>query len=247
MINYNRRSFLKISTPLFLSFLPFKYLPIKLISDEKNHLFLDESNLFSNDDIFGIGLLHSSDLQKTVNAISYLRSKNKYKSELTYRSTDKHKVQFSKDLIDFFFNEQTLKFSARVISGRIDSSRSDYSAKKESSYQLHYKQIIGDSFVDDNSVIHLENRSLYNADKKLAQFLIKSYNASLEYIQYPKSDLSQLSDLFTGCIIGDTRSLTNPSKVEILNYLKNKLEIKYFSELYNIDRNGKFKIIKTQI
>jgi hypothetical protein len=246
-MKYNRRLFLKLATPFLLSIFTFKNLSAKIRSGRKNHFFLDESNLFSNDDIFVLGLLHSTNIKKSASTIRYLRSINNYRTELTYRSTDKYKVQFSKDLIDYFFYEQTLKFSARVITGKIYSGREDYYSKKESSYHLHYKQIIIDSFVQNNSVIHLENRSLYKTNNKLKQFLNKRYNVPFKNIQHPKSDLSQLSDLLTGCIIGDTHSLTNSSKIEILEYLKNKLEIKHFSELYNLESNGKFEIVQTQI
>lgn len=246
-MKYNRRLFLKLSTPFLLSVLPFKNLSAKIVNGRKNHFFLDESNIFSNDDQFVIGLLHSTNFKKSAATIGFLRSINNYRTELTYRSTDRYKVQFSKDLIDFFLYEQTLKFSARVITGKIYSGREDYYSKKESSYHLHYKQIIGGSYVRNNSVIHLENRSLYKTNNKLKQFLNKRYNIPFRNIQHPKSDLSQLSDLLTGCIIGDTHSLTNSSKIEILDYFKNKLGIKQFSELYNLKSNGKFEIVKTQI
>lgn len=248
----NRRKFITKSIAFTLSIGSLKHLHAANLLTEHYHVFVDESNLFSNSTIgnnhlFVIGCLKSSNLTKTKNEFRQIRDRYNYRSELRYRSRDKFKIPFSKNAIDYFFNEPALSFYARVVSGSINENRPDYLAKKKASYQLQYKKAIADSLKGKKGTVYLETRSLYGKDRALIKILEDRFLLPVESIESSSNDLIQISDLFTGSIYGDKADVENETKLELLKYIKEKLEVEQFSDLYNETKNDKFQISFSQI
>ncbi|MEJ7683377.1 MAG: hypothetical protein WKG06_37065 [Segetibacter sp.] len=92
-------------------------------TDTSTTLFIDESGFGRTPSV--IGVLRSSASFNIESKIKALRKKHNYRSELYYRSTDKFKSPFAKDLINYFFEEPSLTFYGRFIRGKIDSKNNN--------------------------------------------------------------------------------------------------------------------------
>ncbi len=211
-------------------------------------LLIDESGFGKDASI--IGVLRSTNIEKAESAIRILRKKHNYRSLLYYRSTDKYKVPFAKDLIDYFFEERTLHFYARFIS-RSANPNNNKNSETDIIYKVNMREIITAAAGKTSpSLLVTASRGRYSSldEKKdeLGAYLKKNlqFPHNLKY-EANKYGLYQLADLFTGSIFADKEGVKNDIKLDLLNYLKNKLKVRHLSEIYNRPGAQKF-VIKNQ-
>lgn len=262
----SRRNFLKEVSIGTASLIAFKI----LIQSKKvyyKNLYIKETNftLHSNFPTV-IGFLYSDFPEKVEHDINQLRIKNHYRCKLRYGSDDKFKFNFAKEIVDYFFQEPSLHFYARLINGKLDIEKNNVNLVHDIVYRLNYRKAINDLrvitksndfYLDckakkraiNNSSHHPENWQYENfhTDKiDLINYLNRSIpNVNVKLKDYQQNNLSQLSDFLTGSIYGDIVGTQSVTKRKLLIYLKHKLHVKKISEIYNSRANDKFLISGT--
>lgn len=211
------------------------------------NLFIDESGI--GRDISIIGVLKSENIEKNEKKIKLLREKNHYKRTLRYRSTDKYKLQFSKDLIDYFFEDPLLSFYARFISTDV-VSKNDKKVDETIIYKLNLKEVIMSASKNTITPFLIgakRNNYSYLDETEMNGYLKKNLSSGSEVkFEAERYHVSQLSDLFTGSVYADTRPIYCDIKLELLEHLKQKLKVKKISEMYNKRGEQKFVITAPQ-
>lgn len=211
-----------------------------------------------------IGFLYADFPFEVEEKINKIRTKNHYRSKLSFRSTDKYKFDFTKDLIDYFFDEPSLHFYARVVHEIYDLRRNNTNYVHDVIYRVNYKKAINDlKIATKNDVFYLDFITYieskdsavsapqynvpYNNFKTSRKHLVNYLNSNIPFVNlkiepHKFNNLSQLSDFFTGNVYGDTIGIENQTKRKLLSYLKKKLNVKKLSDLYNSNQNKKFII-----
>jgi hypothetical protein len=262
----SRRVFLKEASIGTASLIVFK-IPFQSKNIHYKSLYVKETNftLHSNFPTV-IGFLYSDFPEKVEHDINRLRIKNHYRCKLRYGSDDKYKLNFTIDVIDYFFQEPSLHFYARLINGRLDIEKNNVNLVHDIVYRVNYKKAINDLrtitkindfYLDCKSKKRVINNSSkppesyqyenFHTDKiDLVNYLNRSIpNVNIKLKDYQQNNLSQLSDLLTGSIYGDIVGTQSATKRKLLIYLKNKLHVKKFNEIYNSKGNKKFFISGT--
>jgi hypothetical protein len=259
----NRRVFLKEVSIGTASLIVFK-IPFQSKNILYKNLYVKETNFTLKTNFpTVIGFLYSDFPGKVEHDINQLRIKNHYRCKLSYGSDDKFKLNFTKDVIDYFFQEPSLYFYARLINGRLDTEKNNLNLVHDIVYRVNYKKAINDlktitkvsdfyldckskkRVIPDSSIppesYQYEN---FHTDKMdLVNYLNRSIpNVNIKLKDYQKNNLSQLSDFLTGSIYGDIVGTQSATKRNLLIYLKNKLHIKKSSEIYNAKGHKKFFI-----
>lgn len=248
----SRRIFLKkliIASPLLLS----KRVFATSGTDTPTTLFIDESGEGRYPSVFGV--LRSSASFDIESKIKAFRKKHNYKKELHYRSTDKFKSPFAHDLIDYFFEEPSLSFYGRFIEGNIDAKNKQLDLIEDNIYSVNMEKIIQDAAKGTKSLLLItENRNSPSSlvdeeDNGLNAYFKKNLRIphNFKLIKSSDNNLYQLTDFFTGCIYGDEKGVGNDTKVELLDYLKKKLQVKKLSEIYNKEGHPKFVIKRASL
>jgi hypothetical protein len=261
----NRRKFLKQVSIGTASIAVFKGIPYETEVVTRKHLHVKETN-FTLSAIAPsvIGFMYADFPEKVERHINELRLKNHYKKRLSYRSTDKYKLSFAKDLIDYFFNEPHLYFYCRIVDSMHDLKRDDINLIHDIEYRVNYKKAISDLkkftkadgfYLDFITYLPRKNSSPVFTTQEVPYInfktsktqLVKYLNSHPETIDlkiesHNRNNFSQLGDFFTGNIYGDIIGIENKTKRYLLNYLKKKLDVKKISQLYNSLENEKFII-----
>ena len=194
-----------------------------------------------------IGFLYSTNPNKIEQDINKLRIKHHYRSKISFRSTDKYKFGLCKDLINYFFNEPSLHYYARVITNIRDIKHNNINYVEDVIYRLNYKKALLElQKRTHNSKIHLDfitrlpRRSNQSYEKRevpyinfktsrhqLVKFLNDYFNRiDLKIENHDYNNMSQLCDFLTGNIWGDTTIIENAMKLNLLKHFKDKLGIK---------------------
>ena len=214
-------------------------------------LFIDESNDLSSNIPFSLGGIVVKSPEKVESELNRLRASSNFKCNLKYSSTNKYKIPFAKQAIDYFFNEPDIIYHARVISGTLNSRNPNYLALRENIYFANYKEIVR-TCGNDKQILQINLRNAGtdgNLANKLQSYLQKSILGTydVKFTKLNSSNICQLADLFTGSIFGDVTKIESPVKVELLNYLKGKLKVQKMAELYNKSNTGKFTLTSATI
>lgn len=217
-------------------------LPIPVGSGDR--VYISESGVFGKDPLFVIGVLTingtSDKHEKNLDAI---RKKHNYKTQLTYRSNDRFKEPFAKEVIDYFINEQELYFSVQVLHEPNTISNHDTKNALIKKKLKIFKGIAG-SVSQDNIIVKYQLPFVPSTYFK-KKFEIKT-NKKLKSLYSESSNLLQLADLVTGCIRGDiSGSAANLQKVSIIQHLKDKLGTDHLGVGFHAPQ--KMKIVNIQV
>jgi hypothetical protein len=208
-----------------------------------------------------LGFLYTDSPARVEKDINRLRAIHHYRTRLTFRSTDKFKFDFAKDLIDYFFKEQSIVFYSRVITDQVEHNNSIH----DLIYRLNYKKSILDlqqlnktseylldfiTYLPGRHHIDISQKVPYKNFKTTKKELVSYLNKSLQTVHlkmeaHNYNNLSQLCDFLTGNIFGDQRGIENKMKRELLKYLKTKLGVKHLKELYNVGHHRRFIIMSS--
>ncbi|HWD88783.1 MAG TPA: hypothetical protein VG367_11695 [Mucilaginibacter sp.] len=260
-----RRKFLKQFSLGTASLAVFNEIPYKPKSSVCKHLHIKETN-FTLAAIAPsvIGFIYTDSPEKINKHINELRAKNHYKKTLSFRSTDKYKLPFAMDLIDYFFDEPSLHFYARVVDRVVDLKRNDINLIHDIEYRVNYRKAIQDlKELTNADVFYLDfitqpsefsdpgfafkNEIPYITFKTSKNQLVKYLNShehtvDVEIEPHHRNNLSQMADFFTGNIYGDVIGIENKTKWILLEHLKRKLGVKKLSHMYNSNVNKRFII-----
>jgi PleD family two-component response regulator len=153
-----------------------------------------------------------------------------------------------------------------LISSKLDIEKNNVNLVHDIVYRVNYKKAINDLrtitkindfYLDCKSKKRVINDSSkspegyqyenFHTDKiDLVNYLNRSIsNVNIKLKDYQQNNLAQLSDFLTGSIYGDIVGTQSATKRKLLIYLKNKLHVKKFSEIYNSGGNKKFFISGT--
>ncbi|MDB5158535.1 MAG: hypothetical protein JWR50_3242 [Mucilaginibacter sp.] len=262
----NRRKFLKQVGIGTTSITIFKRIPYKKIVVPYKHLHVKETNFtLSATTPSVIGFIHADFPEKVERSINELRLKNHYKKRLSFRSTDKYKLSFAKDLIDYFFNEPSIYFYGRIVNSTTNLKKDDINLTHDIEYRVNYRKALEDlkeltktnafylDFITNlprkNSFQeHIIKEEVPYVNFKTSKTQLVNYLNSngekldLKIEPHNHNNLSQIADFFTGNIYGDMIGVENKTKIYLLAYLKKKLGVKKISQLYNSLENKKFII-----
>lgn len=245
----NRRSFLR-KIVNFFGGIPFLSLSNEILLklgksnlslENPIHIYADESGKFGFDKYFVLGLLLTNNPQRHEKYVEKMRKRHNFWTELRYCSTDKFKLPFVKDLIQYFFEEPDMRFIARLVS---DENMPPVEKSKrilKRVYYLHYKKLIQDGIsASERKVLHLEKRTKTGEHRLLNEYLIKNVNRvhQIEIIKSykNKNNLIQFADVLTGSIFGDATGVDNSVKVDLIDILKKKLKV---DKLYDVKLDSK--------
>ncbi len=249
-----RRDFLKkiaLSSPAFL-------LSTQLFSGNRDssedtllgeHISMVESGVYRHDEIFVLGVLVS--VRSAANheeAIKTIRSGHKYMPKLTFGSTDRFKLKFASDVIDYFTNAEDLVYYAQAfrtdISSMLQTEPPSSFAVVSEKLQL-YKSMLGTSLITDRTAsgamdVHIKPASPFGPSGIFQSTFQKETGFRLKVIDARDSELIQLNDILTGCVATEIRGgLRNKNKKQVVNMLKDSLSVSGLNR--NMNRKN-FKI-----
>lgn len=223
--------------------------------------FLDETGVLSDkkEQYFTVGILKMSQPYYLQSKLFFERSKIKFYDEMKFNKLSKNNVNFAKIAIDALFETRSIGFYSYSI-----STKSDYFLRNfNKNPWLAYEQIalkLLDAALSGQEIIILvadyvttpknirfevETKKKFNQNKKRLAL------AGVCRFDSKSNDLLQLVDLLIGAITYDikfVRKLVDGSKhkIEIVDYLKNKLGTSTFINGFKnhnfnvfVDRNEK--------
>lgn len=158
------------------------------------------------------------------------------------------KIDYYRDLLEYFFQNENIKFRAIVI----DKSTLNHPAKNQNHNTWYFKMIY--TLVDKIMEIHTsyniyidKKEDSYQARKELniTKELLKRHceNLNMQNITSYKSQLMQLNDFMQGIVCYYNRNLyngenPNPAKVELINNIRNR-----HIDLGKTNYNTKFNLL----
>lgn len=171
--------------------------------------FLDETGTLSDqkDHYFTVGILKMSQLYYLQSRLFFERSKTRFYDEVKFNKLSKNNVTFAKTAIDALFDTRSVGFYSYSI-----GTGSDY-------YLKHFNK--------NPWLAEVSTKKIFNAKReRLALAGVCRFDSK-------SNDLLQLVDLLIGAVTYDVklvRGLVDGSKykIEIVDYLKKKLDTKTF-------------------
>lgn len=169
------------------------------------------------------------DPQRHEREIHRIRQRTGFRSELKYSSTDTNKVRFAQQVIDHFWHEPDLRFSARIV----DTSQHDLSFHKyvghgprpaAVAYNYHYQKLITRATpARDELVVILDSRTRDKRDQ-FPNYLRREVPSikNLQLVDSSQHQLVQLADLLVGSVYGDCTGVKSPVKREIIRSIKGR-------------------------
>ena len=215
-----------------------------LKQDNLIHLYVKESNFRKVDEPSVIGFICTPSPEKIEKDLISLRKKTKYRTVFSHRSRDKYKLDFGKKIIDYFLNEPKLVFYSRIIFTKVNPKSKNLNLMYTSIYNASYERSLNEILASHKAdSMHL-NFNLEHKD--LLAYMNKKYPNKRLKEESRTDHLHEICDFFTGTISGDsTSAFTNPTKIALSKYLKQKLKINNFSDLYSHSQNKKFVLLRT--
>lgn len=204
----------------------------------KYNVYCDESCHLQNDrnDIMVIGgIICSKHKVKKINCeIRKIKEKYNITSEIKWHNISNYRIEFYKDLIEYFFSNEDLKFRCVIAPDKQKLNLEKYSLSYDDwYYRIYYlllKEIVG---VDDEYFIYMDIKDTNGGEKVkklkkvLNNLLYAFYNDVVKNIQLVRSnevEIIQLSDVLIGAISYVNRDLNNKqnAKNDIINLIMEK-------------------------
>jgi hypothetical protein len=203
------------------------------------HIYCDESCHLEHDNnkvmVLGAVRCPAEKRREVAVALRDLKIRHKLKPtfELKWTKVSASKVEFYKDVITYFIENDDLAFRAVVVPDKAKLRHADFNQTHDDFYYKLYFQLIRHWLDQDHQFrIFLDvkdTRSLAKT-KKLQEVLAnsqydfdRSIVQSIELVRSEQVELVQLADLLTGCVSYANRGLTtNAGKVELVDYLRHR-------------------------
>lgn len=196
---------------------------------KSNKIFLSESGVLKGEDLFIVGALEVDNALATHERnLKKIRDQHSYRTRLTYRSNDRFKNPFAKDVIDYFLDTPSLHFSAYACgeSGKGLSPQARQ-ALRLSCYEKTLATVKKDG--GEQRTIVTKSQTSFGPYLYFKDQVRDGLGFQLEVMDSRNSNLLQLVDLITGCIRADICTTASKNRF--------KLEInKHFHKGLNIDK-----------
>lgn len=214
--------------------------------DESCHLLRDKANRSAM--VLGAIVCPLEKKLEVFNRIKEIKQKHHFapRFEVKWNKVSKGKVEFYKDLIDYFFDNEDLKFKAIVVDLNIfDNSKNDYDTFYYKMYYHLLKWMVNIS--DENKYnIYLDikdTRSSYKEQKIFKKFLShdhKNFNfISIQTVKSHHVQLIQLADLLSGAISYKNRNKKeNAGKLELIKRIEERTNL----DLTKTNYSSKFNL-----
>lgn len=209
-----------------------------LVKNQK--IFLTESGNFGEDSQFVIGCISSdNDSANHEAAIQKYREENKYRNTLSYKSNDKFKVPFAKDIIKYFVETKELSFTACLVDFGKNPKMSPVE-KQKFRFECYQNLLAEKPFIKGDQAI-AKSFTPFGPNGSFTQEFTEKIGIDYKAINAYDSNLLQLSSLLTGCLLSEVvKVCEHPIKNELVKYLATSLNV---SSLIDIENIEKFKII----
>ena len=204
---------------------------VNIYCDESCHLEHDSSDVM----ILGAIGCYKEDKEKIFDDIRAIKIKHNLSSwfEIKWTKVSKSKIEFYKELIDYFFNNN-LNFRAVIARNKKNLNHKKYNNGdyNEWYYKMYYLLLDQMIVPTDNYRIFIDIKDTKGGPKveKLHEILCNNkYDFKREVVEDIKqinskeSEILQLADLFIGAVGYKNRGLnSSDSKLEIIDYIQDK-------------------------
>lgn len=161
------------------------------------------------------------------------KKQNRPVYEIKWNKVSKNKLDFYKELIDFFFDDDDLSFRVLVV---LEKEKLDYKAFGHTHDTFYYKMYFSmlkvilnpeyahNIFIDikdtkSREKVHKLEKVLRNDKYDYSKEIIKK----VQQVRSHEIELVQLADLFTGAVAYVNRGLnTSSAKMELIEYIKHR-------------------------
>ncbi|MEM9549108.1 MAG: hypothetical protein AAGA77_24185 [Bacteroidota bacterium] len=194
--------------------------------------YMAECGVLGKDDTFILGFLMVDSPQTHEDQLISLRNQLSYNSKLTYRSNDTYKVDFAKAAIDYFVssNDMVLVLSREVLPE--NSGPNNYTKKELNTFKIDFTNSILTRYGGNNSLDGVVSKfhSLNGPSNGFISEFQTGTTIPYESRVTFSSNLLQLSSFLCSSITSIiNKKVTQPIKIELNEYLADKLGISDFS------------------
>lgn len=215
---------------------------INIYCDESCHLQNDTSNIMAlgaiwcpaakKSEIF-LRIRELKEKHKLVPKFQKDLKSNRTFYEVKWNKVSRAKIEFFKDLIDFFFTDDDLHFRVLVVPNKNELNHSEYNQSHDSFYYKMYfdmlKVILNPEY-SHNIYIDIKDTKSSEKVHKLEEVLrndkydyAKAIIKKVQQVRSHEVELVQLADLLTGAVSYVNRGLTSSkAKNEIVNFIKHR-------------------------
>ncbi|MDE7176116.1 MAG: DUF3800 domain-containing protein [Helicobacter sp.] len=210
----------------------------KIFCDESNHLeYKDNPTLRSNIMVLGGINVLSKDIERINKHIKYLKHKHNHKKELKWTKLIALQQKFYDEIIEFFFNEEALKFQALLMPDKRNLKHDIYNQGNADIfyYKMYYyifKNLLENEInqnINTKVKIYLDYKDTRCGDriKELLNVLHNKFKDAINFqcftTQSHEANLIQVVDIFIGAIAYKARDDIE-HKSEIKNHIVQKIE-----------------------
>ena len=194
---------------------------------DNDAFFVAESGMLGYDDHFFLGGIYApGNIGKYESEITSFRQTHKYRSIISFRSSDQYKLAICKDLLDWFFQQNELVFWV----GNFPSQHKRGVADAASGWQVslekcqHYQTLTAKQAASKRCEVKSKMTSAYGPSPYFSAAFQAQTGMAYQAIDTRASQLIQLADLMLGCVVATAHGqLANPVKVEIVTHLQQLL------------------------
>ena len=216
--------------------------------------FLDESGSLSNntEPYFTVGLLKMSMPYYLQSKILYERSKRHFYDEMKFNKVSKQNINFLKFVIDSFFDTRSVHFYSYTTHKKSKYFSENFSIDMWQAYEKITLKLLGAALAEKEILMLIADHITTPKDIKFEVSTKRKFNTQVKRLALAgvcrfdskSNDLLQVVDLLIGCITYDVKVSAgllpgSAYKIELVQYLKDKLGTKVFSNGF---RNHNFNV-----
>ena len=213
-------------------------------SKQETFCYIDESGMPGTERPFVMGALQTLTPALHYADIKNIRKKHNYRLTLSYTSTDKNKIPYTKEILEYFCSKK-LSFVAYVVKPELNRTWPADKTVSEIAYHHSYAKFIRKNWNrKSNLSLYMEKRTTTGEDIFLHNYLHQELGEKIKIklLRDKDDDLMQLSDFLTGCVYAEITRPINEIKQTLLKDLKIKIGVKNLLEKPH-KATGRFKVI----
>lgn len=152
--------------------------------------------------------------------------------EIKWTKVSKSKLNYYKELIDYFTSNDQLRFRAVVVPDKAKLDHVRYNQTQDEFYYKIYYNMLKKILLNHSAIrvyIDIKDTNSTYKVRTLTQYLNNTNTSHqndvmIEQIRSHENSLLQMADLLIGCVMYKNRNLTSSSaKLELANYLESKI------------------------
>jgi hypothetical protein len=205
--------------------------------------FLDESGSLNNknESYFTLGLLKMSQPYYLQNKILYERTRNNFHDEIKFNKLSKININFAKIIIKSIFDTRSLNFYSYTTHKKSKYFLNNFSDNEWKAYEDITLKLMNVVLADQEILILIADHVVTPEKIKYEVNIKKVFNQNKKRLSIAgvcrfdskSNDLLQVTDLLIGAITYDLKKQAglvsgDKYKLELVNYLKEKLNVKDF-------------------